>query len=77
MTKGNYIVYLGETDLHYTKNKKYKVNKPLVHRVTYFFNIINDIGMDVMVPVTTYSNIFKFEKDLRKEKLNKINDNIK
>jgi len=72
MKKGDFLVYCGETELHYTKNKRYKINGYVNLRDAKFFNITDDLSINVMIPYSNYN--FKLEKELRKEKLKKLNE---
>lgn len=74
---GDYFIYLGDYEVGYTKYKKYKITE--IGKYNGYFN--NDDGITICYHLKeTYTDRnWKFisNNEIRKQKLEKINKNIK
>jgi len=79
MKKGDILVYCGMTNNYNTNNKKYVIKSVRefmdLDPKDYLIWITNDIGSDNWYRLEDLEkNNFKYVKDLRKEKLEKLNE---
>lgn len=78
MKENDKLVYCGETNEHYTKNKIYCIRKVEVHNGEWlkfkYYEVINDLGGYSWQLYGT-ENKFAYLKEYRKLKIQKINGN--
>ena len=81
MNKGDILIYYGDKN-KYTKYKKYIINQ--IHKYQHhnytdnYFRVTDDTGINNWYNFDEIKGVyFKLEQEIRKEKLEKLNDIVK